>query len=264
MIVERMRAPEAGWAAPPSLAPAFRGGAGRLDSRRSGQTAGFHALARRGSARGLLFWGRRWRPQPLAEPTGWSGRRATGVLPQRVVRQRMPLPPGGCHWAQASAVGGLAGSVQAFRAAEALGPGAAPMPPMLAARPTVRGTTVSSPRRCSRHTPSVRLPEAFWRPPGRVPRRGRVPPPPRGPRPRGHAQGAEDSRSRGAQPRCACVAPLAPKVREPWACCDAWQSPGGNPSPQFPRAVILTEGSPGRYRLEPHLSKKSPLTGTTP
>ena len=57
MIVERMRAPEAGWAAPPSLAPAFRGGAGRLDSRRSGQTAGFHALARRGSARGLLFWG---------------------------------------------------------------------------------------------------------------------------------------------------------------------------------------------------------------
>ena len=240
MIVERMRAPEAGWAAPPSLAPAFRGGAGRLDSRRSGQTAGFHALARRGSARGLLFWGGAGAPAACGanglEWTTSNRRAATARRPSAYATAPgwMPLGPGQRR-------GGSCRVRPGFPSSRGPWPWCCPHASNACRTAHVRGTTVSSPRRCSRHTPSVRLPEAFCRPPGRVPRRGRVPPPPRGPRPRGHAQGAEDSRSRGAQPRCACVAPLAPKVREPWACCDAWQSLGGNPSPQFPRAVILTE-----------------------
>src|SRR5215471_14711218 len=53
-IVERMIAPEARRAAPPSLPTAFVVADGRLGLSRTGKPAGFHTLAVRGDALGFL------------------------------------------------------------------------------------------------------------------------------------------------------------------------------------------------------------------
>jgi hypothetical protein len=84
-------------------------------------------------------------------------------------------PAGGHPEPHASAVGALAGSAQALRAAAAMRAAAAPMPPPRAAPPRYAAPTCSAPHPAPGTLPACVSHRPSCRPPCRVPRRVRGP-----------------------------------------------------------------------------------------
>ena len=140
-IVERMIAPEARRAAPPSLPTAFIVGDGRLGVGRTGKPAGFHALDVLGDALGLFgLGGGVGRGRLLGQLAGvhdektelFHGESPVSVFHFHLADDTVPMP---AAWRL------LPGPARFFEQAEATGPAAGPTPPTPAAPHTCAGPT---------------------------------------------------------------------------------------------------------------------------